>query len=96
MGQDFDKLQRSMALFLLRIKDKHKVSQGTIDDIVHHSREVADDIIARVKTGVFSKLLMLEYIMRKLRAWMMFSLNFMIHSKVLTLVINKRSTTKRP
>lgn len=55
-GQSFEKLQRSCALFLLKMKDKHKISQTAIDDIVHHSQDLIDNVVSRVKAGIFSKL----------------------------------------
>ena len=56
MGQNFEKLRKSSALFLLKIKDQHKISQRAVDDIVGHSRTLIDDVITRIKVGVHSKL----------------------------------------
>lgn len=56
MGQNFEMLRKSSALFLLKMKDQHKVSQHAVDDIVFHSRSLFDDCITRVKVGIHSKL----------------------------------------
>lgn len=40
----------------MKIKDRHKISQLAVDDIVHHSQGLVDDVVARIKVGVQSKL----------------------------------------
>lgn len=53
MGEDQEMLRRSAALFLLKLKDEHKISQRAVDDIVFHSKSLLD---ARIKVGVHSQL----------------------------------------
>lgn len=55
-GQDFTKIQKLSALFLLKMKDQHKISQRAVDDIVYHSRNLVDDVTTRIKIGIESKL----------------------------------------
>ena len=56
MGEDHEMLRRSAALFLLKLKDEHKISQKAVDDIVFHSKSFLDDVVARIKVGVHSRL----------------------------------------
>ena len=49
MGQDIEKLRKSSALFLLKMKDKRRISQVAIDDVVEHCRSLADNIIIRCR-----------------------------------------------
>jgi hypothetical protein len=56
MGQNFEKIQRSSTLYLLKVTEKHKISQRAVDDIVYHSRSLVDDVITQIKVGIHSKL----------------------------------------
>ena len=56
MGQDVEKLRRSTALFLLKMKHKQRVSQVVIDDMVQECRALVDNVIICAKAGVFGKL----------------------------------------
>lgn len=50
------KLQRSSALFLLKLKEHHRVSQEAINDIVEDSRGLFVHQMERLKAGIRAKL----------------------------------------
>ena len=55
-GTDIDRMQRSNALFLLKLKEKRRISQVAIDDVVAGSRNLISQTITHVQAGVKDKL----------------------------------------
>ena len=55
-GIDKQKIIRSSALFLLKLKEHRRISQVAIDDIVEGSKGLVAQTIAHVEAGVKAKL----------------------------------------
>jgi hypothetical protein len=56
LGSDAEEVQRSSALFILKLKEKFHVSQVAIDAVVEGSRMLFAQVLQRVKAGVRAKL----------------------------------------
>lgn len=56
MGLSEEKIRRSSALFLLKLKEQRRISQVTIDDIMEGSRNLISQTITHVQAGVRAKL----------------------------------------
>lgn len=52
LGSDAEEVQRSSALFLLKLKEEHRISQVAIDNIVEDSRGLFFQVMERVQAGV--------------------------------------------
>ena len=56
MGTDNKAEKRSSAIFLLKMKETHFLSQAAIDDIVHGYRDLLDHSLVRLKSHVRERL----------------------------------------
>ena len=56
LGTDLDLQKRSSALFILRMKEKKRVTQVAIDDMVEGSRAIFEKTVKRLQAGMNEKL----------------------------------------
>ena len=56
LGMDTQLQKQSSALFILKMKETHRLSQVAVDDIVEGSRDVFNHAVGRLHAGVRSKL----------------------------------------
>ena len=52
IGSDEEKVRRSSALFLLKLKEQSRISQVAIDDIVDGCKSLFSQTVLRVQAGV--------------------------------------------
>lgn len=56
IGADVEKLRQSSALFLLKLKEHHRISQVALDFVVEGSRSLLSQTLNRVREAVKAKL----------------------------------------
>ena len=56
LGMDVDRQKRTSALYLLKMKEVHRLSQVAVDDIVEGSQSVFNHVVHRIRAKVHSKL----------------------------------------
>lgn len=56
LGMDAENQRKTSALYLMKLKEIHRLSQTAIDDIVEGSQTVFNHVIHRLHAGVRSKL----------------------------------------
>ena len=59
LGMDTQRQKQSSALFILKMKETHRLSQVAVNDIVEGSRDVFNHAVGRLHAGVRSKLAIL-------------------------------------
>ena len=61
LGMDIDHQKRVSALYLMKMKEIHRLSQVAIDDIVEGSRSVFNHVVHRFRAGFTLNLLKLAW-----------------------------------